>query len=171
MPRAKRPVTKITNAAKTDREKAREKLSATTTALPWTKPLCSLCGEPIDEIMNAFTSWRCDRPDFRFTHPAVSHNPCSSELRDRGWNQDIPVEWFRRIPMQAVIVALNRHADTEEERLPWHAWLSIVLGLPFTRWDFMFMAIVEGEVGDYIPDRVPIAPGAWERSPAQAAGT
>lgn len=123
------------------------RVQARAVTVAWHKPRCNACGDRIQNITEAHAVWFSDHG--RTLSPLVVHQACDrTEKRDDRW---APVERFRRSPMDAVIVGMRAKADSEAERMVWHAWLSIVLGLPFSAWNVM----PPNEVADYMPERVP----------------
>lgn len=107
-----------------------------TKTLPWHRPACSFCGDPIDKIDDALAEWNVDDEN-KFILPGVVHrfedrNLCS--FRARRVNASINdrlVTLYRRMPMLAAMDALGARLDTEEMQDAWSAWLCVVLGLPF----------------------------------------
>lgn len=86
------------------------------------------------------------------THtPAIVHRDCYRRVRSTSLS--IRVELFRRSPMDAIVIAMQRRATSEAERIVWHAWLSVVLGLPFNQWNDI--GWLRNGAAAHVPDRVP----------------
>jgi hypothetical protein len=139
-----------------------------TVTAKWTRPPCSWCGDPIERVEDAYAGWYED-DEGQSHNPQIVHaggSGCryyhrfpNGHLRLKndaaGGVLDIPVKWFRRCPMEAICIAMRRKASDEAERIVWHAWLSIVLGLPFPNGDMAMVALFGGVNSNYIPSRIP----------------
>jgi hypothetical protein len=110
---------------------ARFKTNTRATAMEWHSPLCSVCKEPIHDMHDALATWFIARNHETYS-PMIIHNvSCYRRLRDTDhFLNTIPVEAYRRCPLEAIVVAMRRRSTSEAERLVWHSWLSGVLGLP-----------------------------------------
>lgn len=125
---------------------------------PWHKPLCSHCREPIEESNHAYAGWLED-DDGRTHSPVVVHTgahcPYYPERHAPALINDLPVNAFRRSPMGAIMIALQRRGDTEPERMAWAIWVSVVLGLPFNVGRESVLDLrVHDEVAESVPRRV-----------------
>lgn len=119
--------------------------------IPWHSPLCSLCRQPIDDIGNARAVWfEVKLPVGHRAHsPMVLHNvECHGRVDSNAMS--LAIDALRRAPMEAIIIALKHNAIDEDQRIVWHSWVSVVLGLPFGDGS----APWSGEVGEYLPDHV-----------------
>jgi hypothetical protein len=151
--RRKKPTTKASKPAESTFDSV-----AYTATLPWNKPLCSHCGKPIEKSSHAYAGWLHD--EHRRTHSPVvvhsgAHCPYYPERHAPAEINDLPVDVFRRSPMDAISIALQRRGDTKPERVVWAVWLSVVLGLPFNRErEFVLDLRAHGEVAKSLPTRV-----------------
>lgn len=132
------------------------------TIIAWHAPLCSDCGLPIKDIKTAYAAWLVDN-DGKTYDPEVVHQggKCGHANRElRGVRprerrlQDLPVEWFRRAPLEAIHVALRSGAGSDDElRLTWVRWLAVVLGMPANAWNCISALEVNREVADVAINR------------------
>lgn len=107
-----------------------------TPTLLWTKPTCSYCRQPIQRSSHAYVGWHQDE-DGRTYSPVVTHSGAhcpyfAEQIAPREMIAQA-LDSLRCSPMHAVMIALRRRGDTEAERRTWATWISIVLGLPFSR--------------------------------------
>jgi hypothetical protein len=131
-----------------------------TVTQPWSRPLCSVCKQPIEDIERAYAAWYVldGEPAERcFVMPMVVHQgrccPRSWIPKYRIRLQDLPVEWLRRSPLDALHVAMRWYGD-DADRLAWVSWLAVVLGLPSNHWDAISGLATSGEVAQVTVPRV-----------------
>jgi hypothetical protein len=105
-----------------------------TTTMAWHQPKCNACMEPIVDIHDALAVCLVDRANQSHSPMLLHVGSCFQRLRA---TQDlshsihsIHVDAYRRTPLEAIIIAMRRRASTEAERIVWHSWLNVVLGLP-----------------------------------------
>jgi hypothetical protein len=132
------------------------------TTVAWHSPLCSDCGEPIENIRKAYAAWLIDK-DGRTYDPQVVHQGghCGHANRDLRRSlpparrlQDLPVEWLRRSPLEAIHIALRSGAGLDDDlRLTWVRWLAVVLGLPASAWNSLAAMEANQEVADVVINR------------------
>lgn len=108
---------------------------AHTVTRAWNKPKCNACREPIAEPNDALAAWIDDKEHRAHTPMLLHVGDCWKRFAQRAreskqMDMSLHVDALRRSPMEAIIVAMRRRADSEAERLVWHSWISVVLGLP-----------------------------------------
>jgi len=129
-----------------------------TPTLPWTKPICSYCRQPIQRSSHAYVGWHRDE-DGRTYSPVVTHSGAHCPyFAERIAPREMicqALDSLRSSPMEAVMIALRRRGDTEAERLTWATWISVVLGLPFSRDGRTALDLwSHDEVADLVPAQV-----------------
>lgn len=126
----------------------------------WHRPLCSDCGEPIETVRDAYAAWLvAPGPEHAFVDPEVIHcgGRCGHARRERQlpaghFLNDLPVEWLRRAPLEAVSIAMR---GTTDQHNHWLLWIAVVLGLPANAWNCLSALEMHGEVADVLVTRVP----------------
>jgi hypothetical protein len=130
--------------------------SSRTVTAPWHTPKCSVCHRPIDDPSGALALWFNDS-EHRSHSPMLVHvGDCwkrvtYSARANNEHDLSLHVDALRRSPMEAIIVAMRRRANSEAERLVWHSWISVVLGLPFGDESTL---LPRGDVADVVHDHV-----------------
>lgn len=129
-----------------------------TPTLLWTKPICSYCRQHIQRNSHGYVGWYEDE-DGRTYSPVVTHSgahcPYFAERIAPREMRAQALDSLRCSPMEAVMIALRHRGDTEEERLTWATWISVVLGLPFGRGKSALDLWSHDEVADFVPAVVP----------------
>jgi hypothetical protein len=102
-----------------------------TTTMAWHQPKCNACEEPIVDMHDALAVCLMDRKNQSHSPMLLHVGVCFQRLRaTHDVSHSIHVDAYRRTPLEAIIVAMRRRASTEAERIVWHSWLNVVLGLP-----------------------------------------
>jgi hypothetical protein len=102
-----------------------------TTTMAWHQPKCNACKEPIVDMHDALAVCLMDRKNQSHSPMLLHVGVCFQRLRaTHDVSHSIHVDAYRRTPLEAIIVAMRRRASTEAERIVWHSWLNVVLGLP-----------------------------------------
>lgn len=105
-----------------------------TSTRAWHRPKCSTCGQPIVDIDDAWAVWLSPSGKAN-TSPGIVDGRCERRIYalrqiGSGLHMSLRVTALRTVPNEAIVIALNREASSEPERLIWASWLSVVLGLP-----------------------------------------
>lgn len=124
----------------------------TTDVLPWHKPACDTCGEPIETTEGAWVCWQSDGGN-RYHSPRVVHHVTEKDgcHVDGERVEDHHLAYFRRSPAQVVDVALSGVAYKPDSKDTWLRWVMTVLGLPMFN---STEAAVYGDAPKILPDSV-----------------